>query len=201
MRADRLRGVRTAALTSVVAFAALGAGCAVPTTPAAHPEPAKVAAPMPPSAEPGWSEFFERTRTWSADDVARAVAELSGATSPASKLQLAMLLAAPQWPSHDDARAQALADEVAATPTGSPRTRDAAYLFSQLLAEQRRSTEAGRRALARSVDDQKRIDQLDARARDAERRASDAERKLEALKQIDKALNERTAPGSGAPKP
>jgi chromosome segregation ATPase len=84
--------------------------------------------------------------------------------------------------------------------------REFAALYADMLAERTDTTAIIRRMEAKMRDDEKRIEGLEARVREAERRAGDAERrasetdrKLEALKQIDKALSDRQNPGAARP--
>ncbi len=91
--------------------------------------------------------------------------------------------------------AQQIADEVADARDATDATREAAAWFALWLAESRRHDSATRRAQA----DAKRIEQLEARMRETEKRAIEAERKLDALKQIDREMTERPSGHAARP--
>lgn len=199
MPPDRAVARAPAPVVAMLMLAAL-AGCAAERPRAAAPIVSKPPAPpvvVLPAVPISWSDYLGRVRAMGPIELRAETADVAAQTTPTQRLQLAMLLAAPQHPARDEAAAQALADEVAGMPDLATPLRDAATLYAQLLAEQRRNADANRRASQRAVDDQKRVEQAEQRAQTAERRAADAERKLEALKQIDKALNERS-PAQGS---
>ncbi|HEU4620649.1 MAG TPA: hypothetical protein VFS42_00360 [Burkholderiaceae bacterium] len=186
MRLDRLLPAALIAL----------AGCATPAS-----SPVVVVPPMDdvtvlPHVDIVWSDYLARVREMGPNELRGEVADVAGLTSPVGRLQLAMLLTAPQNAARDEQAAQTLAEDVAGNAFAPASVRDAAAMFAQLLAERRRSDDLMRRSQQRAADDAKRIEQAETRVRELERRAADAERKLEALKQIDKALNERAPSGS-----
>ena len=190
------RGLRDALL---VASAALLAGCV--TTPAPPPAPAPVVAP-PPAVE-SLADYLRRTRQMNGPELQRATDQWAAAVTAEDRLRAAIALSAPAHPARDDALAQKIAEQVV-TGNGAAPLRDWAALFAESLTEQRRMSADYTRLMARLRDDEKRLEALEARLRelerrsaDAERRAADAEKKLEALKQIDKALSDR-APGNAA---
>lgn len=138
-----------------------------------------------------FAEYLRQTRAMDAAQLEVETARLAKRTEAPARLRFAMLLAAPQHAQRDDARALALADEIARSDGAPVATRDAAALFVQWLGEARRRDQDMRRAQERASADQKRIEQLETRLRDADKRAQDAERKLEALKQIDREMTDR----------
>lgn len=185
------------------------AGCASRPPP---PAPVVVAPPPPVEVVPELTpmEFLRRTRAMSADELKAASERLAESPLPLERLQAALALAAPTHPARDEARARRIAEEVANGQAPLP-VRDFAALFAERLAERAEAGEIRRRMEAKMRDDEKRVGDLEARIRDLERRATDAERrageaekKLEALKQIDKALSDRPAPrppaGNGTPR-
>lgn len=149
----------------------------------------------------GFAEYLQRVLLMDATQVQAQVDELGRRPSPAARLRLAMLLAAPAFPLRDGARAVAEATAVARSDRAPEATRDAAAdlrriedLDARLREAERRAQEAERKLEAA---DPKRFEQLEHRLRDAEKRAADAERKLEALKQIDREMTDRPS-GNGA---
>jgi len=149
---------------------------------------------VPPS-EASYLEFWRALRTQSATNVAAVAQQYAPRADAASRLRHAMALAAPAHPERDEAQAMHLAEGVADAPDASPTTREAAVWFVAWLIESRRNDLATRRTQS----DAKRIEQLEVRVRDSEKRASDAEHKLDALKKIDRELTER--PSSRAARP
>lgn len=131
---------------------------------------------------------------------------LAAAQTPFDRLRAAIAVAATAHPARDEALAQRIAEEIAAGPAPAA-LRDWAALYAQTLADRRRAADEANRLRARTRDDGKRVETLEARVRDlerrageAERRAGEAERKLEALKQIDKALSDRMPGINPAPR-
>lgn len=149
----------------------------------------------PEISEASYLEFWRALRTQSPANLLAVAQQYASRTDPASRLRHAMVLAAPQYPERDEAHAMHIAEEVAGAPAASLATREAAAWFAAWLIESRRNDLATRRTQS----DAKRIEQLEARIRDSEKRASDAEHKLDALKKIDRELTER--PSSRAARP
>ncbi|CAN5296989.1 hypothetical protein BH09PSE6_BH09PSE6_15070 [soil metagenome] len=193
-RSDRTVFSGLATLSAGLALAAL-AGCAVVPVVQAPKPTAELPVVVLPPAQTLWVEYLRRTRTMSAETLGVETTDALRDAGISGKLQLALLLSAPQNPLRDDARAAALADQIAAAPEATTPQRDAAVWYAWWLDDQRQIETLVKRAQSRARDDQSRIDQLEQRVRevekrssDIERRAIDAERKLEALKQIERAM-------------
>jgi hypothetical protein len=149
----------------------------------------------PAPGDASYFDFWRALRMQSAANVAAVAQHYAARTDPPSRLRYAMALAAPWHPERDEAHAMHLAEEVAEVHDATPATREAAAWFVAWLIESRRNDLATRRTQS----DAKRIEQLEARARDSERRASDAEHKLDALKKIDRELTERPSSRTARP--
>ncbi|CAN5195422.1 hypothetical protein BH09PSE6_BH09PSE6_05520 [soil metagenome] len=210
-RSDRPALSALAALSAAVALAALAACSVVPVVQIAKPAAEPPVVVLPP-AQTLWVEYLRRTRTMSAETLGVETTDALRDSGISGKLQLALLLSAPQNPLRDDSRAATLADEIAAAPEATTPQRDAAVWYAWWLDDQRQIETLVKRAQTRARDDQARIDQLEQRVRevekrlsDTERRALDAERKLEALKQIERAMERSeqrpTDPVPAAPVP
>ncbi len=157
-------------------------------------------------------EFMRRVRLMNAAELQIASDRLAGAATPSEKLRQAIVLSAPAHPARDDLQARRIAEDVA-TSDASSSLREFAALLADAIAERSDLTAIQRRMEVKMREDEKRIEGLEQRLRDAERRIGDAERrandsdkKLEALKQIDKALSdrqnqERQGQGARAPAP
>ena len=214
---------------SVAAFvAALAAGLLVggcswlrpmplpPAAPVVNVPPAPVVLPI---AEASPMEFMRRVRLMNGTELQAASDRLAGAVTPSERLRLAIVLSMPAHPARDDLQARRIAEDVA-TSNASASQREFAALLADSIAERSDLTAIQRRMEVKMREDEKRIEGLEQRLRDTERRVGDAERrasesdkKLEALKQIDKALSDRQnqerqgqgaarapAAGSGAPR-
>lgn len=207
---DTARGhgpVRAAAAAVPVALlVALLAACT--TTSLAPQAPAGAPAAPPAASEPRAESRVEPSKTSLIDELQRLRSlpgtELAAETqklleSADARLKLkgAIALALPQHPARDEARAVALAEEIARTET-APALRDLAGAVALWLDEQRRAEAAGRRAQTKAREDEARLALAETRLRDMERRAQEAEKKLEALRAIERELSGRGA-GNGRP--
>ncbi len=201
---DRLRA---GALLWAAACVAL-TGCAAlrsepaSTTPASPP----VTAPLPP-AEPKPSQpqaplslvdWLQKARAMPGNELMVETQKLLDSGDGRARLQAALALAQPQHPARDDARAVALADEVARAPDTAAPLREVAGLLALWLDEQRRNDVNQRRAQTRAREDEARQQLTETRLREMEKRATDAEKKLEALRAIERDLSGRGA-GNGRP--
>jgi chromosome segregation ATPase len=174
------------------------AGCSWFPPPPPPPAAALKVAPVVVEVSP--MEFLRRSRLMSGDELKAVSDRLASATTPTQRLHAAIALAAPAHPARDEVQARRIVEEVAVSDVSTP-VRQFAELYADVLAERTEASAAIRRMETRTREDEKRIEGLEARVRDAERRAGDAERrasesdkKLEALKQIDKALSDRQSP-------
>lgn len=187
-------------------LAALLAACATPslTPPAPTGAPAAPPAASEPRTEPhvepskvSLIDELQRLRSLPGPDLAAETQRLLDANDARLKLKGAIALALPQHPARDEARAVALAEEIARGET-APALRDLAGAVALWLDEQRRAEAAGRRAQTKAREDEARLALVEARLRDMERRAQEAEKKLEALRAIERELSGRGA-GNGRP--
>lgn len=156
-----------------------------PCVPAILEPVAAVAAPAADKALGELLDFQSRARLLKPAELARALAEPDAAQgSVGAALRRAMLLAA-QRGAGDLARAQALLDAVAApdTPDG-PALKALARFLSAAAGDARRQDEAQ--------------DKLALQVREGQRRNEQLAEKLEALKNIERALSMRT-PAPAAP--
>lgn len=157
------------------------AGCSLtargPGTPgkAANPVGAAPAPPLEPVASV--LAYADRTRALQGTELAQEVTRLNDAPAPADQLRLALALSQTHQP-QDLARAQDLLQRVLANAGDEARPLQAlARLLATRLAEQRR------------VEDL--LDRQNAQLRDLQRRLDQTQDKLEALKQIERSLNNR----------
>jgi hypothetical protein len=164
-----------------------------PTLPPAPPPPLPVQAPPQPVAAPAPSlaSYVERVRTMPPEEVAAEVQRLSRQPGAWAQVQSALVLAWPQNPAREEARAQQVLDELLRLPDTPGEVRDAAVVLHLWLEELRRADGIQRRAQGKARDDELRIQQLDTRVRELERRAQDAEKKLEALRAIEREMSGR----------
>lgn len=198
------RPAPAARLTALVAglLSSLCVACA-PWSPAPLPEPR----PEPPQAAsapsaPPAPDVAQAARTWSAiqDRIAstppdqwplHAAALGDGRATPEQSLELALLLGLLQAPG-DTARALDLLQGVLQrTDPEALAWRHPALLLKALLSEQRRLQEQAERLNAQLRDQQ----------RDSQRRIDQLNEKLEALKSIERSLNQRGAPAAPANRP
>lgn len=178
--------------------ALLLAGCALslrPPPPAPPPVPKVVEVPAPAPAPLEFAAFVQAARGRAGIDLLADTEALLAKGEPLARLRAAIMLAQPQHPARDEARALAIAEDVARGDGASAQLREAAAMIVLWLDEQRRSETVARRAQARARDDEARIQALEQRLRDTEKRAADAEKKLEALRAIERDLSGRGANG------
>ena len=161
----------------------------------ATPPPVRPAVVEAPPPAPSPLLFWQTARGLAGSRLIALSRQYMAQTDPDSRLRLAMALAAPLHPERDEVRAIGIADEIAQMRDAPPATREAAAWFSAWLTDSRRNDLATRRTQA----DAKRIEQLEARVRDSEKRASEAEHKLDALKQIDREMTERPSGRAARP--
>ena len=191
-----------AALATALAAGLLVSGCSwLRPTPLPPASPVVVNAPPAPAvlavAEASPMEFMRRVRLMNGAELQAASDRLAGAVTPSERLRLAIVLSMPAHPARDDLQARRIAEDVA-TSNASASQREFAALLADSIAERSDLTAIQRRMEVKMREDEKRIEGLEQRLRDTERRVGDAERrasesdkKLEALKQIDKALSDR----------
>lgn len=185
---------------SVVAGALLTAGCTTtsldqPPPPAPLPAPVVIPPPPPPPAPPPLAEYLQKVKAMPGNELLMETQQLLLRGDERARLQAAIALALPQHPARDEARAAALADEIARS-SDAPALRDLAAVVALWLDEQRRAESNGRRAQTKSREDEARLQLVETRLREMERRAQDAEKKLEALRAIERDLSGR-AVGNG----
>lgn len=200
------RGHARAGVLAATLLAALSGCVALPPPPAPGPEaappPLPVAAPVaPPPAPPPAPDpaaladaaarrllaFHERLRESGPVDLAREQARIGDTPDqPGSTLELALLLAQRQQPG-DVARALALVEPLTRASAPAPWQAPARLLHARL-AEQRRLEEQVERQATQLREQQRRLEQLGAQ--------------LEALKAIERSLNNpRPPPSTSAPAP
>ena len=194
----------SAAVPLVTLFTAslLVGGCSwLRPTPLPPPPPPVITVPpapvVIPVTEASPMEFMRRVRLMNGAELQAASDRLYAAATPAEKLRLAIVLSAPAHPARDDLQARRIAEDVA-TSDASSSLREFAALLADSISERSDLTAIQRRMEVKMREDEKRIEGLEQRLRDterrvgeAERRASESDKKLEALKQIDKALSDR----------
>lgn len=162
--------------------------------PVAQPKPLPVPEPPPPALV----EYVGKARAMPGADLFSETQKQLDAGDARSRLRAAIALAQPQHPARDEARAVALAEEVARAPETAPPMRDLAAMLALWLDEQRRAEANQRRAQTQSREDAARLQLLETRLRDMERRAQDAEKKLDALRAIERDLSGRGGAGTGS---
>ncbi len=185
----------------LVVGSVLGAGCTTtsldqPPPPPPAPAPVMIA-PPPPPAPPALADYLQKVRSMPGNELLAETQQLLERGDDRARLQAAIALAQPQHPARDEARAVALADEIARS-TDAPSLRDLAAVVALWLDEQRRAEANGRRAQTKGREDEARLQMVETRLREMERRAQDAEKKLEALRAIERDLSGRTS-GNGRP--
>jgi hypothetical protein len=178
---------------------ALLTACAgpVPVPLVVHKPPEFIRTTLPP-AQTLWADVLRQSRTASNAAIEQDMKDALNEPGAEGQLYRAMLLSAPEHSQRDETLAASLADQVAVRRDASTAQRDAAVWYVWWLDAQHQIEQGGVRARTRAHEDQARIDALEVRvlelqrrAQDGEKRAADAERKLEALKQIERTLNER----------
>jgi hypothetical protein len=196
--------VRRALLAAAPALALLLAACSTPAPPPAATLPATLPAPAPAAAsaaaEPAtpFGDDLQRLRSLPGPELASECQALLASPVPRARLKGVIALALPQHPARDEARAVALADEMARAPDLPVALRDLAAAVALWLDEQRRAEANGRRAQTKAREDEARLAMTEARLREMEKRAADAEKKLEALRAIERDLSGRGS-GNGRP--
>lgn len=176
-----------------LAMTLLLAGCAArPLPPWEAPliRPPVVAPPVQ-AAAPSLAGYLQKMREMGADELATEYQRLLLDGSPRARLQQALVLTAPNHALRDEARAQQHLDELLRNDGTPPAVRDAAALAALWLDESRRADSERRRLMTKSREDEARIQLLETRVRDLERRSADAEKKLEALRAIERELSSR----------
>lgn len=191
---EALAACRKGAAVAVLAVALVGCGARPlppwePPQPISLPPPGPVAAPVVPSSSA--SGYMQRVRQMNAEELMLEYNRLQLEVSPQARLQLALILAAPNFPLRDEQRAQQHLEELLRSDSTPAAVRDHAALAALWLEESRRAEAERRRAQAKAREDETRIQQLEARQRELERRAADAEKKLEALRSIERELSSR----------
>lgn len=188
-----------AALTAAALLGACATRAPAPSQPLPAPAPVVEAKPPPPAPPPmPLGLYLERLRALPADALgAESQAQLAQASQGDARARLfaALALVQPQHPARDDARAYALADQVAQDAAQPPPLRDLAGVVALWIDEQRRAEQASRRAQAKQREDEARQQATEQRLRDTEKRAQDAEKKLEALRAIERDLSGRGSHG------
>lgn len=198
----------TAALGRSAVFGAtlgavLMAGCATPApSPTAQAQPPVTVADAVPAVRPEppalLVDDLQRLRGMPGPELYAETQRLLAVSDPRAQLKAAIALAQPQHPARDEARAVALAEEVARAADTPPALRDLATVVALWLDEMRRAEASGRRAQTKAREDEARLALTEARLRDMEKRAQEAEKKLEALRAIERDLSGRGA-GNGRP--
>jgi hypothetical protein len=178
--------------------AALLAACSTPApSPSAPAQSAPaVAVPMPelrPEPPLLLVDDLQRLRGMPGPDLYAETQKLLASSEPRARLKAAIALAQPQHPARDEARAVALAEDVARAGDTPPALRDLAAVVALWLDEMRRAEASGRRAQTKAREDEARVALIEARLRDMEKRAQEAEKKLEALRAIERDLSGRGA--------
>lgn len=157
----------------------------VPEPPPPAPPPAPDPAALADAAARRLLAFHDRLREWSPVDLAREQARLGDAPDqPAQVLELALLLAQRQQPG-DLARALALVEPLTRATAPAPWQAPARLLHARL-AEQRKLEEQLEKQATQLREQQRRLEQLSAQ--------------LEALKAIERSLN-NPRPATPAPPP
>lgn len=188
---------------ALMAFTALAAGLCVACAPWSSPTRLPTAASQPAASAPSAASTptqAEVARTWTAIQEriastppdqwpAHAAALGDGRATPEQSVELALLLGLMHA---DTARALDLLQGVLQRPEPEAQAwQRPAGLLKTLLSEQRRLEEQQERLNAQLRDQQ----------RDSQRRIDQLNEKLEALKSIERSLNQRAAPPPTAPRP
>ena len=137
--------------------------------------------------------YADSTRTLQGAELAQEIARLNKETLPADQLRLALALSWTHQPS-DLVRAQDLLQRVLANPGDDAQPlKDLARLLTARFAEQRRMQDL--------------LDRQNGQLRDLQRRLDQTQDKLDALKEIERSLNNRASaaapplPPGGPPQP
>jgi hypothetical protein len=178
--------------------AALLAACSTPApSPSVPAQSAPAVAVSMPELRPEppllLVDDLQRLRGMPGPDLYAETQKLLASSEPRARLKAAIALAQPQNPARDEARAVALAEDVARAGDTPPALRDLAAVVALWLDEMRRAEASGRRAQTKAREDEARVALIEARLRDTEKRAQDAEKKLEALRAIERDLSGRGA--------
>lgn len=190
---------------ALVALTALAAGLCVACAPWSSPTPLPTAASQPAASAPSAASMptptqAEVARTWTAIQEriastppdqwpAHAAALGDGRATPEQSVELALLLGLMHA---DTARALDLLQGVLQRPEPEAQAwQRPARLLKTLLSEQRRLEEQQERLNAQLRDQQ----------RDSQRRIDQLNEKLEALKSIERSLNQRAAPPAPSARP
>lgn len=144
---------------------------------------------------PSLAAYMQSVRAMNAAELTQEAQRLAQRPDDAlARLQEALLLTAPAHPARDETRAAQTAEDLARS-NAPPRVRELASLMALWLADRQREQQLqdayARRVLQKNRDDEKRINDLEARLRDTERRATEAEKKLDALQRIERELTQR----------
>jgi hypothetical protein len=179
---------------SLSACALLLAACAARPLPPWEAPVIKTPTVQPPvqAAAPSLAAYLQAMRGMSSDELATEYQRLLLDGSPQARLQQALVLAAPAYNMRDEQRAQQLLDELARTASTPPAVRDSAALAAQWLEDNRRNDVERRKLVTKSREDEARIQLLETRVRDLERRSVEAEKKLEALRAIEREMSSRS---------
>lgn len=180
-------------------------GCAIVPPPPIAPAPAPVPAPAPaivttvyvPSVEPGdraarqllaWQDRIMRLQPAELFQEINRLSDPAAAASggPQASMELALVLTQNHG-NGELARAQGLLDQVLRNP-GAAEWHGLARLLAARLSDQRRAEEQTERL----------AQQLRETQRDSQRRIEQLNDKLEALKAIERSMNSRSGPASGA---
>jgi hypothetical protein len=185
-----------------LALLALLSACSTPAPRPASPapvgaQPAPAAAEVAPEPQALFADDLQRLRTLPGHELAAETQVLLASPAPRARLKGAIALAQPQHPARDEARAVALAEEMARTAELPLAVRDLAAAVALWLDEQRRAEASGRRAQTKAREDEAKLALTEARLREMEKRAQDAEKKLEALRAIEREMSGRG--GNGRP--
>jgi hypothetical protein len=136
------------------------------------------AASTPRPDEPALAQQAQRMRALSAEQIAAEEVRLARSDARDAPLLRALLLAAPNHPRRDEPAALHALRSLAAPAAAQPQAlRDAAQLLELWLQTQDRLDALEQDDLVRRAADERRIDRLEGRTREAERRLQDAERR------------------------
>jgi hypothetical protein len=190
---DVARSVTGVLMAMLVACSTPERRSAVPAAVAA-PAAASIAETRP---EPSTllADDLQRLRSMPGPELFAETQKLLDSTAPRSRLRAAIALAQPQHPARDEARAVALAEDVARNADLAPALRDLATAVALWLDEQRRAETSGRRAQTKAREDEAKLALTESRLREMEKRAQDAEKKLEALRAIERDMSGRGTNG------
>ncbi len=187
---------RPALPLALIAALLLAAGCVQPPLPASAAPACPAAAPCEPTPADAAARrllsYHEQLRPLANAELAAELARQNAAyaasgNAPGAALELALVLAQTRN-SADTARALGLVEPIARNPTPEQQPWQAlARLLHARIAEQRR------------LEDQ--LERQGAQLRESQRSVQQLNEKLEALKAIERSLNNRAAPAASAPAP